>query len=386
MNSLNNFEKYTHSPYYDLEDGLNTETDLTQLTVVFYFLNGVLSILNNPIFTFFRYAQNLKEEAQEYFDYICKIYASMINEYSYLAIFGELRYMREKIKEPAQIITDKFFNKTQTDRNFYKVYCKESYKYTKSSIEQIGRLLFTKFSWEESFGGPAWGKVVESLKYYGKVPDYVYIDYCVDIQHNTGSFLNKGCDIFSENMNKFLEVLDFKKYYDVLSFIEEYGNYFDKKSLKIAERFCNLIVKIENIAYDSISYCYNLGSRVERLKIKEKAKEFLYFQFKNKKSGEILCVLNVVRRYLYNKNKKLYKNNFNIFTLSMFVPHSFGEEDMAKYIKFVYPRYSVIKDEIEARDFITNPKNFPVFNSKLYSDDSIKQENHESRKEFLIYV
>lgn len=375
-------KKFTQSPIYDLDDIIDNKPKFLVLLTVFYSLNGMLSIINNSYFDFNHMAEKLRADMQEYYDYIKDTLARMIYEYTYLACFGELRYMKEKIKNSNITIESNHFGLTKRtpERVAYINYCKNAYKYSRHSIEQVSRVLFGEFVWEESYGGEAWVDVINTVKFYGNMPNEIYIDHCVDTQHNTGCYLNKGCNIFSRSFYGVQELLDDKGTQEIWVFIRTYMKNLDTKTLKLVYRFANLISEVFNRKsfLNKIYYETLTSDEFEEI---QKIREFMK-SYRLSRAQEIFTyyIPREVMQYLISEKVKF--NNLEIFKLSLFEPQEFGDEDMAKFITIKY--YNSIDDsyggfskeetiEVNLRDFIVNPAKYPKIVEELNSVNDLNE-------------
>lgn len=336
----NMMKTYTSSPWYDLDDIIEKEPKLLNILAIFYSLNGILSIIEKEFFNFQHSVEKLRVDMREYYNYICDILAQMIYEYTYLACFGELRYMQSKIdQENVQILSKRFKNNTR-DRITYVKYCFNAYNYSKSSIERVSEFLFKNFNWDDSFGGMAWYYIIKLIKLYGVMPNEIFIDHCVDIEHNTGSYLNKGCGIFSRNFEQVSSLLDDKRTQTPIYFINNYYDELDIKTIKFVERFISIINGVLN------KKATDKRARDFLKSINFNEYEFRELNFKKPKGN-------------YNK-----QSNFEIYKISLFHPHSFGEENMADFITvriFSYKNDEEIIKDIPLKDFMINSDKYFEF-------------------------
>ena len=134
-------------------------------------------------------------------DYIDKI-AQIIYEYTVCAVVSELRnckyskyYMRA-------------INEEDTRKNVWS-------KYTAESILKTGTKMFDRNfnTWSSNFGGNLWKLIAKAGLMYGHTPNMVFVDHCIDLCHNCGSYFNKRLGFFIlPDGNDFIKFLDDKKH------------------------------------------------------------------------------------------------------------------------------------------------------------------------------
>jgi hypothetical protein len=71
---------------------------------------------------------------------------------------------------------------------------------------------FTDGEWQNGYGGEAWAKIAKAGLMYKEQPDIVFIDHCVDLSHNSGTFLDKGIVFLEEDITRYVLLLESKKY------------------------------------------------------------------------------------------------------------------------------------------------------------------------------
>lgn len=119
-------------------------------------------------------------------DFYYERLALMIYDYSVLALFGEMRHGRYKCH--MYVDTDYFDKYGSGPRsNFTRG---NKIPYSASSIVSISKKLF-RYGWQSGYGGEAWGKIADAQDLYIKGQEAIYIDHCVDLQHNGGYYFNK---------------------------------------------------------------------------------------------------------------------------------------------------------------------------------------------------
>lgn len=92
-------------------------------------------------------------------------------------------------------------------------------KETGSTKEQFANLcasMFKNLKWKSSYGGPVWAKIAEAYILLNKSPQtnaelQIAIDHAYDLQHNTGTVLNKVKDYYiKDDITWLSNALDFK--------------------------------------------------------------------------------------------------------------------------------------------------------------------------------
>lgn len=351
-NGLENFQK---SPIYSMDDFFDKKVNIVTIVSIFYALFGMKSMLEHKKLSFVHSAEKLKKEITEYLNYISNIFADMIYEYAFLACYGELRYIKDRIECNNANVVPKYGIITNGRKEYFH-YIKRAYNYSKKSIIECAKIMFGGFEWDRSFGGYGWWRVCKVFQYYETMPPYVFIDYCVDIEHNTGSFLNKSCDIFSSDLTGMENLLDFKRrcrsHFD---FLQKYYTKFDSRTLNFAIRFCTLFYGYVNQANKNCSILespFNIP---------------IYWVKYNGDNISYLLREMIKHRYrCYPLN-----NNAEIFKLSLFEPNKFRGENLAKEIVLVERRYNKsyfsyeFVRQITLFDYFFDPKQYPVIKNSI---------------------
>ena len=137
-------------------------------------------------------------------DYISKT-ARIIYEYTVCAVVSELRHCNHSNYYLRAIDTG------YSSSKFLK--CLDDY--TAESILKTGVKMFnTDFNkWNNMFGGHSWLLIAKAGLMYGKIPNIVFLDHCVDLQHNCGTYFDKRLGFFYlPNGIDFTHFLDDKKH------------------------------------------------------------------------------------------------------------------------------------------------------------------------------
>lgn len=134
---------------------------------------------------------------------------------------------------------DTVFEDYDADKFYYKVI--NQMNYHKITLNDI-RSTFDKIPWEQSYGGKIWAKIIDvaieiSKKQNGlPLKDVVgYIDKIYDMQHNTGSILNKGrWEVLNTDLDKRHDIRNIREFLPhvtpvVKALISNSLSYFDNK-------------------------------------------------------------------------------------------------------------------------------------------------------------
>lgn len=147
----NRMKEFQESPIYSMDDFFDKKVNIITIVSIFYALFGMKSMLEHKELRFVHSAEKLKKEITEYLNYISNIFADMIYEYALLACFGELRYVKNKVKCNEVDIIPTYGTDTD-NRKEYLHYIKRAYNYSKKSIIECSKIMFGGFKWERSFG------------------------------------------------------------------------------------------------------------------------------------------------------------------------------------------------------------------------------------------
>jgi len=126
------------------------------------------------------------EDFNNYKEYFMSNLAQILYDYTVFSVLTELRHCNNSNYENPD-----FDNKTR-----YSVLLLSKI-YTAESILKTGVKMFDEdFNpWKEGYGGYPWLLIAKAGLMYKKVPDIVFIDHCVDLCHNNGSYFNKHLGI-----------------------------------------------------------------------------------------------------------------------------------------------------------------------------------------------
>lgn len=174
------------------------------------------------------------KELQELKDAVTPRLANYLYDYLIEAIAGECfhcKYECEKTLKPDA------YNGTMSHSRYF----------DPRSFLEVMEKLFCDYEWHDCFGGKKWGTAIRYAKKYGKIPDPVFIDFVIDLQHNTGSILNKSLDnigsmtAFQDFMYDMRNFLNKKTYGDEMSLLD-FRVYVPREVKKLMERYVALYI------------------------------------------------------------------------------------------------------------------------------------------------
>lgn len=148
-----------------------------------------------------------KEDFNHFKTWYYNTLAQMIYDYSVLSCFGELRHTHEQCE--CTINHSYFFERTSCARSEF---VKDmNIPFTAKSIIHIAKILFGECCWSNGYGGDKWCDIANAQDLYVKGQEAVYIDHCVDLEHNNGTYFNKELIFFVDSYYGGLhDYLDFK--------------------------------------------------------------------------------------------------------------------------------------------------------------------------------
>lgn len=152
-----------------------------------------------------------------------------------------------------------FLSEKSIEDNIYKLDIRSFYK--------MAEYIYGKAHWEHLFGGKKWYKAIKINELYGKIQNSVFCDLIIDLQHNTGSLLNKKNPYFSVSgvENKLRKIIDRKakgkNFNNIFNFLLESINIQDKRIFDIYWRFITLYLGNGNKSYwlSELLYVFTYG-------------------------------------------------------------------------------------------------------------------------------
>lgn len=196
----------------------------------------------------------LESDIENKFQSMSASIALRLYVYVWAASLGEARHAADRCEYSINEICGKSRN-TIFSESLHYFPTDENIKTVKECFDQ---------SWGGSFGGAAWYRIVSALSLYESAGHVTFIDHVIDLEHNTGSVMNKhdakhtiGLDVSD---HRYLEsFLSFKFRRDLLK--DEYRGY----NLEISSSVHSLMQRYSNVV-DNIpdnvlsSYVPNLES------------------------------------------------------------------------------------------------------------------------------
>lgn len=308
------FKHFSQSPIYELDDIFDTRVKVEIIYSIFYVLVGMKAILDRPEFNFYHSVETLRKDIEDYLNYISNIFSRMLYEYTVIAVFGELRYAGVKTSGAVISINNKLIQEMSNisyynlgDRNRYHAYLEFIDRFTPKSIYQTGITLFKNLRWEKEYGGDNWARIADIINKYEHLPTQVFIDYCADIEHNSGCYLNKSCGLFHPEISMNY-ILNAKRDLCLSDVVERVRNNLDVKTFKLYERFVSIMGFLLGNSGLNLPYTFQSQNGFHNF-------------------GNYTYALS---RLKMNQNSMMY-NNLEVFKLSLYKPKKFGTEDLRQY-------------------------------------------------------
>lgn len=118
--------------------------------------------------------------------------ALCFRDYFFLASFAEARHARRRAAWSYADLPDTLNqvaggNATKRDMAMEMALC---YQPGDHNVHRLADL-FQDNVWPAAYGGVLWSQCVEAVALYGKYDNIVYVDHCIDLQHNDGFAIDK---------------------------------------------------------------------------------------------------------------------------------------------------------------------------------------------------
>jgi len=270
----------------------DTRIDIISLFKGFYCLQ-MLEAMGTPD-EFLRSHVRWKNDFEHLKNWYYKTMARMIYDYSVLSCFGELRHGNsqcEKTIDAPWFWEHRGGNREELVRN-------PDIPYTAQSIIHMSDLLFNHYDWNGGYGGSAWGAIADAQKLYIKGQEAVYIDHCVDLEHNNGSYFNK----------------------DLIFWIStEHGSLHSYLDFKYSAEMEELLMRV------NIREIQELILRANALGIIPTLSK--YFHFESDSHVSLPCsVSNGLHRFFPKPPLTMYNSMGIIETMKLYHPYQFGKE------------------------------------------------------------
>ena len=177
--------------------------DVYELVCEFYIIKQIEADME--IDEFKKSHANWENKFNTYKHDFINVFHQMIFDYTMLACAGELRHAKTCSNKSHPDIP------SACSRGVAMVTAKT---FTQESLEKCMLDLFGPMNeWKNGYGGEAWYKIASVLPMASKLPKDVWLDHCVDLAHNNGSYFNKtSANIFHYNYSSDLQsFLDWKR-------------------------------------------------------------------------------------------------------------------------------------------------------------------------------
>lgn len=149
----------------------------------FYYLEALVAKMEQDPDSLNHTKSRLIERTNTVLDDLAGVLARAFRDYLFLTCAGEARYANFKANMRIPEIPD------LRDRGLvYDIVL--GYAPSKHNWGILSDL-FNNHEWDRSFGGEAWGKIVDFASKYGDASDIFYVDHVVDLEHNNGCVFNK---------------------------------------------------------------------------------------------------------------------------------------------------------------------------------------------------
>lgn len=170
-----------------------------------------------------RHEKFLKDVETLHNDLTAKM-ATAFKDYIAYAVMDEMEdsiYEAQYTSTSVLALRDDMKKKNRGTATIWEVFERRDY----FSILRTADVLFGENNtWARYFGGKAWSRIVRGFSYARHLNDAVFVDWVVDLQHNTGCFLNKRNPIFETReirSHAFKQYLKTKRYGSLEEVIEE---------------------------------------------------------------------------------------------------------------------------------------------------------------------
>lgn len=169
-------------------------------------------------------------------------FAASVRDYLFLICLGEARHAHE--------YAGGYFSQVEIGESRESAY-RQAVQF--SPQKNIHRLitLFNEYKWyEQGYGSTPWGNIATAIKLHGQVPDAVFIDLVVAIEHNNGNVFDKTevskviafeCDI--KLCGRVLEYfLNDKANLDILTHpVDRHFKWLSRETLSLLSRYYHVV-------------------------------------------------------------------------------------------------------------------------------------------------
>lgn len=205
-----------------------------------FYLNELISLkLMGEGTTFIHSHVKFHEDFYKFKKFFDSKLAEILHDYIILASAMEITNSWQNCEEtPYWFLGEKiyFLNEEDIAEKIHTLNLKSYYKMTK--------YIFGEAYWTDHlFGGEKWYKAVKIDESYGKIDNSIFCDTIVDLQHNTGSLLDKENPYFklSGDNSRLKKIIQKKasntSFISLFEFLLENTNTEDRKTFNIYRRF-----------------------------------------------------------------------------------------------------------------------------------------------------
>lgn len=212
----------------------------------------------------------LWEDIQDYSTWFNSKLAAMIYDHTVRCVQCELRHCKNR----SEFYIPNFFGD-----GWYKNYddsiCFINSEFNPNSVLRAGKWLFDENNnwWELNaydecdYGGKSWKDIAEAGLEYRKIPNSVFVDHLIDLEHNNEVMLLKEAGIFQHSVRLgpalYHEMLDDKRYEDE-EFMRKYSPYLCQEVLLKLSRYQYLSRDKVVSEKDLVKYRSNLDKLCEK--------------------------------------------------------------------------------------------------------------------------
>lgn len=178
---------------------------IVYLSVFFYLLMYMDLCMKKSEFDFSHSGLKLRHDIDELYKNYTKHFANIIYDYVVYACFREIRHAHDECSITPIRLCD--FH----PHYIYVCNVEELYREVEpNSFLRMCSHVFNNGYWPHSYGGKSWGQAADLALLYHKIPDVLFIDRIIDLQHNTGSMFSKENPLFVESDKRLNEFLTLK--------------------------------------------------------------------------------------------------------------------------------------------------------------------------------
>jgi len=206
----------------------------------FYALQALDASSRRKVDTFRRPHERWLQDFEDYSQRYASKFARALFDYLALACFGEARHCWDKASLAIEGLPE-----GKSRRGAYE----DARAYNPWLFLPKLEILFQRAEWEAYYGGPSWARIAQAAQLYGKLPDTVFIDHCVDLSHNGGLCFDKdetGIFRLGYFAGEYRGLLDYKARKSPESYLRKYSAKLSPPVWRLVYRAANLgLVEID---------------------------------------------------------------------------------------------------------------------------------------------